>query len=164
MNYSCEIGFVCWNTDISIFFQYMKNFVDFSCFLVRAFEASAFQSLLEEGFPTAVRKPSRLSDLYFTVLIKNVGFKPMFKPVSINLDSSSSFTSFILVLVDCFWSHQNYFHLNTLLNIIIVMSMSAWVDFQDGSGTNRSNVTLQTRCTSSRIFSILEAWARPWAI
>ena len=36
-------------------------------------------------FPTAVRKPLRLSDPCFAVFTPYVGFKPVFRPVAINL-------------------------------------------------------------------------------
>ena len=139
----------------------LRRFHLFSCSGVQAF---GVWKLHLRGFSTAVRKTSIFSDPCFAVLIPNVGFKPVFKPVAINIEFSSSFNSFILVLVDYFWSRQNSFHLTTFLNLLIAMSMSAWTYFQDGSGTNRSEVPLQTCWTSSRRFSILDAWASPWAI
>ena len=85
----------------------MKDLIDFSGFLDRAFKASTSEILLKEHFSTAVRKPSRLSDTCLEVLIQNVKSKKVFKPVAINIDSSvSSFTSFSSVLVDFFWSRQ----------------------------------------------------------
>ena len=94
-----------------------ENFLDLSCFLVHVFKVSGFESLREEGFSAVVRNIIRFSYPYFVVLIPNVDFKPVFKPVAINIDFSSSFNSFSLVLVDCIWPFQNYIHLtqfNTL--------------------------------------------------
>ena len=42
-------------------------------------------SLFEEGFPTTVRNPSRSLEPCFALLRPNVGFKPAFKPVAINI-------------------------------------------------------------------------------
>ena len=91
---------------------------------------------------TAVRNPSNLLELHSTVLRPNVWFKPVFKPLSLNIISSSSCISF---LVDHFWLPQNYFHWNTFLNLLIEIIRSSWKDFQNGSGTNRSKVPLHTR-------------------
>ena len=55
---------------------------------------------LRGGFPTVVRNTSKLLEPCFAVLIPNVGFKPVFKPVAINLESS--YSSFNSVLVDFF--------------------------------------------------------------
>ena len=87
------------------------------------FELLALESILEEGFSTAVKKPSRLSDTCFTVLIQNVGINTVFKPVAINLYSSSLFISFSSVSVGYFWSRTNSFHLTTFLNCLITVSM-----------------------------------------
>ena len=80
---------VCWNTDSSEFLQSLKDIIYFTCFPVWALEASAFKSLLEESFSTAVRKHPRLSDPCFAVFIPNVVFKPVFRPVVINIEFSS---------------------------------------------------------------------------
>ena len=44
------------------YFQFLKDFVDLSCFIVRVFKPLASEGLLEEGFPTIVRNPSRVSE------------------------------------------------------------------------------------------------------
>ena len=123
--YPCGVGLVCWNADISGFLHSLENFIDLLCFLVLALESSAFGRLLEEGIFNAVKKPLRLSDPCFAVFSPNVGFKPVFKPVALNLESSSSFTSYSSVSVDYFCLLQNSFHLTTFLNLLIAMSMSA---------------------------------------
>ena len=124
--YPCGVGLVSWYADRYRFLQSLENVIDFLCFLVLALEASEFERLLEEGFYTAVKKPSWLSDPCFAVFNTNVGFKPVFEPVALNIESSySSYTSCSSVSADRFWSRQNYFHLTTFLNLLIAMSMSA---------------------------------------
>ena len=113
MNYSLENGFVFRNTERCEFFQSMKNFVDFFWFLVRAFKTSEFESLLDEGIFNDIRKPSRLSNPCFAVLIPNLSLKPVFKLAWINLDYFYSFSLFSSVSVDFFWLRQNSFHLTT---------------------------------------------------
>ena len=117
-NYSCGARFICWDTDTSGFFSIIEERRRFQLFSVLAFKTSAFASLLEEGFSTTVRKPSRLSDPCFAVFNANVGFKLVFKLVAINLYSYSisTFTSGLV---------QNFFHLTTFLNILIAIGMSA---------------------------------------
>ena len=85
MYYFCGIGLVSWYADRSGFLQSLENDIDFFCFLVLALEASKFERLLEEGFSTAVRKPYWLSYPCFAVFNPNVGFKPVFKTVALNI-------------------------------------------------------------------------------
>ena len=98
--FPCGVGLVCWNSYRSGFLQSLENVIYFLCFIVLDLKALAFERLLEEGFSTAVRKPSRFSEPCFAVLGPNVGFEPALKPVALNLVSSSS--SGTLFLVDCF--------------------------------------------------------------
>ena len=132
------------------FFNFWRTLWIFLDFLFGRSKCRHRKSSLRRVFPTAFRKPLRFSDPHFAFLRPNIGFKPVLKLVTINLESSSS--SFNSVLVDCFWLRQNAFHLTTLLNSLIVISMSAWTYFWDGYGTNRSEVPLHTRCTFLRRF------------
>ena len=102
-NWSCQL--VRRQIRISSVFEGCHRFPLFSYFGARSVGAV---------FSTAVKEPSRLSDLCFAVFDPNIDFKPVFKPVALNLESSySSFTSCSSISVDCFWSRQNYFHLTT---------------------------------------------------
>ena len=137
-------------------FQFLKNFVDLSCFLVRAFKTSAFESILGKGFPTSVRKHSIFSYQCFAVLIPNVGFNLVFKPVAINLEYSSLFNSVVWfwLIVSC---HAKIIRPNHIIESSYSDEYVSLNIYTDGSGTNRSEVPLQTRWASLRRFSILEA-------
>ena len=111
---------------------------------------------------TASNKISRFSKPCLDVLKKNVGFRPLFKPIKLNLASVSSERSCLVYW--CYWYYKNYFQWTILFNLPRATSKLAWEYFWDGSETNRSKVPLQTRWTSLQRFSILEARARPWAI
>ena len=78
-------------TQIDPDFSVSEELRRFFFFFVQAFKASEFERLPEEGFSTAVRNYSRFSDPCFTDLNPNEIFKPVYKVVDINLDSSSSF-------------------------------------------------------------------------
>ena len=65
------------------FFNFLKYFLDFSRFLVHAFKAPVSESLPEEGFSTAVKKPSIFSEPRFSVLRPKVFFKPVHKMIAI---------------------------------------------------------------------------------
>ena len=78
-------------------------------------------------FPTAVRKPSRLSDTCFAVFTPNLGFKPVFRPVAINL-YYSSITSFTSVLVDYFWSRGGNIGIALTKIVFSVIKMLIMID------------------------------------
>ena len=102
----------------------------------------------------------RFLDSCLSVLRLNVDFRMMFKPVKLNLVLTYLGNS---CLVDwCFWSWYNYFHLTILLNLCNTISKSDQIGFQDGYGKIRSEVSLQMRWISLRIFYILKAWTRPY--
>ena len=69
------------------------------------------------------------------VLRSNVGFRLVFKSVYLNLASSCSC---IPSLVDCFWSHYNYFHQTIFLNFLRASSMSYLTGFGGCYGTDWS--------------------------
>ena len=72
-------------------FSILEGRRNFQLFFVLELKLSAFKSLLEEIFFTAVGKPLRLSNPCFAVFTPNLGIKSVFKPVAINLYSSSVF-------------------------------------------------------------------------
>ena len=152
------VGFVYWNTYGSIFFSFWRNSWNSLLLLFIPSKRRRQNASLRSVLSTAVRKSSRLSNPFFTVLKPNVCFKQVFKPLSLNPVSYSLCISF---LIDSFWLPQNYFHKNTFLNLLIEIIRSYWTDFQDVSGTNRSKVPMHTRWNYLRRLSILKAQARP---
>ena len=142
-----------------VFFSFWRTLYISMVFLFGRPKRCRQKASLSRVFSTAVNKPSIFSDPYFAVMRKILGFKPAFKPVAINLDYSVfSFNSFNSVLVDCFWSRQNSFHLTTFLKRLIAISMLDWTGFRDVSGTNRSKVPLHTCWAMTSIFGCIPFW------
>ena len=91
-------------------------------FLFRHSKHRHQKASLRRVISTTGIKPSILSEPYFVVLSTNIGFKPVFRPVDLNIVSSSSYIS---LLVDCFCYCQNDFHRTTSLSLLIEISRSA---------------------------------------
>ena len=89
-------------TDISGSFNLWRTSYISVVFLFGCLKRRRLKSFLRRVFLATVKNPSRFSYPCFTVFIPNVVCKPLFKPVAINLDSSSSFNLFSSVSVDLF--------------------------------------------------------------
>ena len=111
---------------------------------------------------TVDKELSRFFDTCLSVLRPYIGFRLVFKPIKLNLDSITSDSS---CSVDwCFYYCQNLSHQTTFFNLLRETSKPDWTYIWGVSGTNHSEVPLQMCWTSLWRFSILEAWAKPWAV
>ena len=92
---------------------------------------------------TVVKKVPGVTDLYLATLRPRLGFRSVSSPL--DLEINIEYISWdISRAVDCFCFMQNSFHLTTFLNVCSTINKSAWRYFQDGSGMNRSEVSLLT--------------------
>ena len=69
--------------------------------LFRRSKCRRWKSSLRRVTSTPAKNPSKSSDPLFEVLRPNIGFKPVFKPVDLNI---VSYSSIIKILVNYFWS------------------------------------------------------------